>query len=121
MDIRIITWQGADIAEVTGEEKSIRDTKAIKDLFARAQEAGKADRLLINRNLIDESFFDLKTGFADELIGAFHRHPMKLAVTGYIPPLQTLALKAFLFEKKLGKSVRLIADREKALDWLSRA
>lgn len=121
MAISLIHENGIAIAEVTGEEGSIRGMKTIIDLIGEISFNYGCDRILVDRELIDESFFDLKSGFAGELTQKFSNYRMKLAVTGDFSMFESLALKAFLYESNLGKTVRFVSDRMKAIDWLSKA
>ena len=121
MAINLIQKNGVTIAEVTGEESSIRGMQTIIDLIGEISFSYGCDRILVDRALIDESFFDLRSGFAGELTQKFSNYRMKLAVTGDFSMFESLALKAFLYESNLGKTVRFISDRMKAIDWLRKA
>lgn len=118
MNIEIITHQGVQVAEVTGEPKSLKGTEAVHDLIGEIAFNHRVPRVLASRELVDESFFDLRSGFAGELAQKIANHRMKLAVVGDFNFVESLALKAFIYESNLGNTVRFLKDREKALDWL---
>ena len=121
MDVSIIRQNGVDIAEVTGEAGSIRGREDILNLIGEIHFGLGCDRVLASRDLIDESFFDLRSGLAGELTQKFTNYRMKLAVTGDFSIFESLALKAFIYESNLGKTVRFTGDRGNALSWLSKA
>lgn len=112
---------GQLIAELNGSPGSIRDVNTINDLIGQVVFEHKINRLLAARELIDESFFDLKSGFAGELTQKVSNYRLMLAVYGDFSMFESLALKAYLFESRLSKSVRFFPKRETALDWLSKA
>lgn len=119
MDIKILTHQGAQIAEVTGAPHSLKGMQMVLDLIGDLAFNHKVSRVLIDRSLIDESFFDLKSGFAGELAQKFTNYRMKLAVVGDFNLLLSLAMKAYIRESNLGQTAFFTKDREKALAWLA--
>ena len=121
MDIQYLESDGVTFAEVTGEKKSIRDMASIMDLIGDIAFNHHCDRVLVEREMIDESFFDLKSGFAGELTQKITNYRMKLAVVGEFNLLESLALKAYLYESNLGKTVRFTPDRDAAIAWLKKA
>jgi hypothetical protein len=120
MDIQYIESDGVTFAEVTGEKKSIRDMASIMDLIGDIAFNHRCDKVLVDRKLIDESFFDLKSGFAGELTQKITNYRMKLAVVGDFSWVESLALKAYIYESNLGKTVRFTSDRDAAVAWLKK-
>ena len=114
----IFAHGGRQIAEITGEDRAITSSEVIGDLMDEA--AGlQVNRLLARRGLIDESFFDLKSGFADGLVQQLKAKNLRLAVTGEFSWVETLALKAYIKKHGIEKQVFFAKAREAALDWLS--
>jgi len=120
-EIRELAVQGARIAEVTGEPGSVKGAGDVHDLIGEIAFNRRMDRMLAGRELLDESFFDLKTGFAGELAQKITTYRLKLAVYGDFSWIESLAVKAFIFESNLGKSVRFFPRRDAALKWLAEA
>ena len=120
MNIAIIHHGSAKIAEIEGQDKEIKSTEDITALMDQAV-SQQADKLLARRKLIDESFFDLKSGFAGKLTDRLKEKKLKLAVVGEFNFIENIALKAYIKDKKLGDMVMISRNREEALDWLSRA
>ena len=121
MKIGLIAVNGVQVAEVTGEAKSLKGPQDVHDLIGEIAFDHGVTRVLASRELIDESFFDLRSGFAGELAQKFSNYRMKLAVVGDFSFIESLALKAYIFESNLGNTVRFLEDRAKAMDWLARA
>ena len=119
MEIRILKEQGVPIAEVTGLPQSLKGMDMVLDLMDDIAANHQVTRVLMDRSLIDEGFFDLKSGFADQLIQQVNHHQMKLALTGSFNTVEALAMKAYLLKRKLKNTAFFTPDRSKALAWLA--
>lgn len=120
VEIKLLDENGMKIAELTGEKNSINGMDRVMDLLGEINFLHKCTRVLVDRSLIDESFFDLKSGFAGELTQKISTYRMRLAITGRFNLIENLALKAYIYESNLGKTVRFASSRDEALTWLSR-
>jgi hypothetical protein len=120
IEIRLLDEKGTKIAELAGEANSIKGIGAVMNLLGEILFLHKCNLVLADRSLIDESFFDLKSGFAGELTQKISNYRMKLAITGRFNLIENLALKAFIYESNLGKTVRFASNRDEAMAWLSR-
>lgn len=120
IEIRLLEENGVKIAELKGEANSVKGMDAVMDLIGEIHILHGCDRVLADRSLIDESFFDLRSGFAGELTQKFSNYRMRLAMTGRFNLIENLALKAFIYESNLGKTVRFASSRDEAIVWLSR-
>ena len=120
LSIKTLQTDGVTITEVCGEPKAIRGMESVTALMDELDALGGASRVLAARELVDDSLFDLKSGFAGELAKQLTRRGMKLAVYGSLGLLEDLALKAFILEAKLGETVRFTKTRADALRWLAK-
>lgn len=120
MQIDLLEQDGARIAEVRGEDKAIKGMPDVLDLIGEIAFNRGISRVLLRRELIDESFFDLKSGFAGELAQKFTTYRLKLAVVGDFSWVTSLALKAYIRESNLKDTVFFTPRREAALNWLAR-
>lgn len=120
MDIQIISHSGTQIAEITGPTKGLKGPQDVHDLIGTLAFEHKVTRVLADRSLVDESFFDLRSGFAGELSQKFTNYRMKLAILGDFSWIENIALKAFVYESNLGNTLRFIKDRNQALAWLAK-
>lgn len=121
MQIEELNLCGQSIAEVVGAPGSLRGPDAVKSLIGDVAGRNGPHRVLAARELIDESFFDLKTGFAEELAKQVSDSGVRLAVHGGFSLVEILALKAFLLKSGLSKAVRFFPGRDAALKWLAEA
>lgn len=119
MNIEILRFQDQNIAEITGEQGEIKGMDAIMDLIGDIAFNHRVDKILADRTLIDESFFDLRSGFLGELTQKFTNYRLKLAITGDFSFIESLAMKAYIAESRLGKTVRFAKSREDGLRWLA--
>ena len=119
MDISITAHRGEQIALITAENGEIKSADTIVRLMDDIKHKHHADKMLADRGLIDESFFDLRSGFLVTLSEAFATHRLNLAITGDFSFVENLAIKAYLAKHGLGKAVRFARNREEGLDWLS--
>lgn len=94
MNINIIEHEGARIAEITGDKGEIKGMAAIMDLIGDIAFNHRVNKILADRELIDESFFDLRSGFLGELTQKFTNYKLKLAITGDFSFIESLAMKA---------------------------
>ena len=116
--LSLLAHGGHQIAEIMGEDKAITSSEVISSLMDEAVRL-QADRLLARRGLIDESFFDLKSGFADRLVQQLKAKNLRLSIMGEFSWVETLALKAYIKKHGIQKQVFFAKAREDALDWLS--
>jgi predicted pyridoxine 5'-phosphate oxidase superfamily flavin-nucleotide-binding protein len=74
--------------------------------------------LLLDVDRIPAAFFDLRSGFAGELLRQLGRYGIRLAVV--VPDLaaRSPALQAFARKKNRGRRVRVVLTRQEAVEWL---
>jgi hypothetical protein len=77
MNIAKVEAGGENIAVVSSSEILIEDVQTALDLMATVYYAG-CDRIVINKSLISESFFDLKTRLAGEILQKFINYRVKV-------------------------------------------
>jgi hypothetical protein len=97
----------------------ISSTGDILDLIAEASYLEHAQCILIYKESLPDRFFDLKTGFAGEVLQKFSNYSMKLAVVGDFSGYTSRSLKDFIRESNRGKQVYFKPDLDSALDALT--
>ena len=87
------------------------------DLMASARYHGKSDHIIIPQENIDEEFFDLRTGFAGEVLQKFSTYRMRLAITGEFHHFTSKALRDFITECNRGNHGTVIwtEDHDEAI------
>jgi hypothetical protein len=76
-------------------------------MFVSASYNYGCDRLIVYKESLDEKFFDLKTGFAGEILQKFSNYKMKLAIIGdfseYVS--KSKSFHDFVYESNKGNRV----------------
>jgi hypothetical protein len=69
--------------------------------------------------MIDESFFDLKTGIAGEILQKVSNYQMKLAIVGDYSNYPSKSLRDFIYESNKANQVIFINNIQDAIDRLT--
>lgn len=115
MNIKTIRNQNIAIID-TGTK--ITNTQDALDLLASANYHADCIGVVIYKESLEESFFDLKTGLAGEILQKFTNYKMKLAIVGDYSSYSSKSLKDFIYECNKGKFVYFKSDVDSALSAL---
>lgn len=115
MNITII--RNKNIAVVDKEIKLVSVQDAL-DIIASAQYQCNCSGIIVYKEIIDENFFDLKTGFAGEVLQKFSNYHLKLAIVGDFSNYTSKSLKDFIYESNKGNLVYFKDSLESALSAL---
>ena len=77
------------------------------------------DRLIINKILISEDFFNLSTKLAGDVLQKYINYKMKIAIVGDFSIYSSKSLKDFIFECNNGKDIFFLPDENQAIERLS--
>jgi len=77
----------------------------ILDVMVNAQYSNNCRGLVIYGESLGEAFFDLRSGFAGEVLQKFSNYNMKLAVIGDFSQCQSQSLRDFMGECNRGNRV----------------
>lgn len=112
-----ITKNGQSIVIVDIEK--INNIQDVLDTMATAiYKYNCTSGLIIYKECLDESFFDLKTGFAGEVLQKFSNYRFKLAIVGDFSCYTSKSLRDFIYECNNGNLVFFknnVEDAMKAL------
>ena len=95
---------GKLIAEMTDDVVKIIEAGDILDLIAEIGQNDCCD-LIIHDSAINKDFFDLKTGFAGEILQKFSNYRVRLAITGDFSKYPGKSLKDFIRECNRGNLI----------------
>ncbi len=98
---------------IDGDFKLSEAYEALDIIFGATYESS-CNNVILNKENIDESFFDLRTGFAGELLQKLINYNCKLAIVGDFSIYDSKALKDFIFECNKGKDFYFVESIEKA-------
>jgi hypothetical protein len=115
VDYQVHRKNEVDIVEVTSPIKPIRSAQDFLDLAGNVP----SRRIILKKEMIDEAFFDLKTGTAGEILQKVSNYNMKLAIVGDFAFYESRSLRDFIYESNKTNQVVFVSNTEKALDRLS--
>lgn len=78
-----------------------------------------ADRIIIHKNSLDESFFDLRSGLAGEILQKVVNYRMRLGIVGRFDGYESKSLKDFMFESNRSNTIVFVSTIEEAMERLS--
>ncbi|MDQ6418880.1 DUF4180 domain-containing protein [Paenibacillus sp. LHD-117] len=119
MNIRIDSRGDSRVAIIESGEVVIQDAQDALDLMATVSynEDG-CNKLLLDKTMLAEAFFDLKTGLAGEILQKYTNYRVKLAIVGDFGGYGSKSLKDFIYECNQGKQAFFLKDEQAALDAL---
>ncbi|MDM5193813.1 DUF4180 domain-containing protein [Bacillus hominis] len=119
MEIKKVVIGGINIAVVRNDTVLISDVQSALDLMATVQYEADSKRIAINKSLISESFFDLKTRLAGDILQKFINYSVKIAIIGDFSMHNSKSLKDFIYECNKGKDIFFLATEQQAIEKLS--
>lgn len=119
MNITKVATSGAHIAIVSSNEVVIEDVQSALDLMATVQYETDCDRMIIHKSLLSESFFDLKTRLAGEILQKFINYRKKVAIVGDFSVYSSQSLKDFIYESNNGNHIFFLPTEQQAIEKLS--
>ncbi|PFL24409.1 cytoplasmic protein [Bacillus cereus] len=119
MEIKKVVIDGINIAVVRNDTVLISDVQSALDFMATVQYEADSKWIVINKSLISESFFDLKTRLAGDILQKFINYSVKIAIVGDFSVYASKSLKDFIYECNKGKDIFFIATEQQAIEKLS--
>jgi hypothetical protein len=120
MNITKIETDGENVAVVDGSGIVIEDVQSALDLMATVQYETDCDRIVIDKSRISESFFDLKSRLAGEILQKFTNYRVKLAIVGDFSVYPSQSLKDFIYECNNGNHIFFLPTEQQAIERLSK-
>ena len=97
----------------------IKDVQSALDLMATVDYETGCSRMIIDKSLICEEFFDLSTKIAGEVLQKFINYQKKIAIIGDFSKYTSKSLKDFIYECNKGKDIFFLPDEAQAIEKLS--
>ncbi|MBE7121699.1 DUF4180 domain-containing protein [Bacillus cereus] len=119
MEIKQVVIGGINISVVRNDTVLISDVQSALDLMATVQYEADSKRIIIKKSLISESFFDLKTRLAGDILQKFINYSVKIAIVGDFSMYPSKNLKDFIYECNKGKDIFFLATEQQAIEKLS--
>lgn len=109
------------IAELFSEEVLIYDIQSALDITMTTSYETDSDRLVLNKEMIAEDFFDLNTGLAKDLFEKFANYSIKIAIYGDFSGYDKDSFHQFMLENYKGKDFYFTESKEEAIIKLEEA
>ncbi|MGZ7443314.1 DUF4180 domain-containing protein [Paenibacillus sp. TH7-28] len=119
MQIKKLEANGTEIAVVSSSKVVIYDVQSALDLMATVRYETGCDRIMMDKSLINESFFDLKTGLAGEIVQKFINYQTKVAIVGDFSGYASKSLRDFIYESNSGNDLFFMPSEQQAIEKLS--
>lgn len=119
MKIELIEINGICLAEIVSDKIVLGNTQDAVDLIGNCNYQG-ASGIIVRENHVIDSFFDLKTGVAGDMLQKFSTYRSKLAIVGDFTKFPGNSLKDFISESnKLGR-INFVSTMEEAIQCLTK-
>ena len=102
------------------DEKIITDAQSALDVLMRAKYEAGTKNIVIDKKLIAEDFFILRTGLAGEILQKYINYGGRIAIYGDYAHDTSKPLKDFIYESNKGNDVFFVSTKEEAVDRLTR-
>ena len=109
------TFNGKDIVALQEDGVVINNAREFHDLIFNLP----SDRIVVYKENIDESFFDLRTGFASEILQEAVSHSRRLGIVGDYSRYASKSLNAFISEGGEASKIVFADSLDEALRKLS--
>ena len=124
MSIEIIGGNGFQTLRVTPPEPRMDtpgDALALigEVLGVPVSDSGMANAIIIDKESVGETFFDLRSGVAGEILQKFTNYRIRLAVIGDFSAYTSRALRDFIYESNKARYCIFVDSVEAALDIFS--
>lgn len=117
MEIKTHTINEHSIAEVVSDQIVFRTTQEAVEVMMNCYYNGASKMIVYEQNLPAE-FFDLKTGFAGDVLQKFSTYQIQLAIVGDFTKYTSKSLKDFIYESNQVKRINFVGSLNEAFDRL---
>jgi hypothetical protein len=116
MDYRIHLSNGIELVEILTGDLLIQSPQDILDIMTQVH----SSIFIIRKEMFHESFFDLKSGLAGDILQKLSNYNLKLAVVGDFSGYTGKSLRDFIYECNTSNRVVFVDDVVRAIEKLSK-
>ena len=116
MDYIIHQKNGKEIVEISTNDLFITSTQDMLDVMANVP----SNIIVLKKEMVHESFFELKSGLAGEILQKLSNYFVKLAIAGDYSGYNSKSLKDFIYESNKRNQVIFVNTVEEAIERLSK-
>lgn len=121
MDIRIDENGTPNVAVATGSVAEIATAGDALDLLGNVSYAHSCQDIVVEKALLSEDFFELRTGLAGEILQKFSNYSARLAIAGDFSGYDSKSLRDFMRESNRGNRVFFVSTMEEGIQKLRAA
>jgi hypothetical protein len=118
MDVQVSEKGNSKVAVIKSSDMLINSTQDALDLMATVSHMYDCSKMVISKSSVTESFFDLKTGVAGEILQKYTNYNMKVAIVGDFADYTSKSLKDFIYESNQGSQVFFLGEENEAVERL---
>lgn len=118
MKITTIKENDIAIAIISSSEVLISDVQSALDLIVTINYETDCNCIILNKSILCEEFFDLKTRLAGEILQKFINYHMRVAILGDFTMYSSKSLKDFIYESNRGKDLFFVSNETEAMNKL---
>lgn len=97
---------------------ALTDAQSALDLLATAKYEWGIERLVFDRGSVADSFFELRTGIAGEILQKFVNYHVRAAFVGDFAAIESKSLRDFIRECNRGEHFYFVASLDEAIERL---
>jgi arsenate reductase len=112
---RVVNTGNGKVVVMNYDAPIIRSGQSALDFAVTVGRAHDCQRIVVNKGMIAEDFFDLSSGVAGEVAQKLVNYGVRLAVVGDFSGYTSKPLRDFIYESNRGKHLYFVADEEEAL------
>lgn len=116
MKMRVLQRGNLRAAVVESDTAVLSTPQDALDLLADANHLYGCDILILPKGVVDEAFFDLRSGLAGEMLQKFTNYGMRIALTGDFSGYGSRALRDFIRESNQVGNVLFVATADAAME-----
>ena len=113
MQITFIPSNTQQIAHIVSNDTIITTTQDAVELIMNCQYQG-ADSIILHEHNLPETFFDLSTQLAGDILQKFSTYGSRLAIVGDFSKYESKSLRDFIYESNKGRKINFVHSVEEA-------
>ncbi|ATO50813.1 DUF4180 domain-containing protein [Brevibacillus laterosporus] len=118
MEIKVNQNGDSKVAIISSDSIIINNVNDALDVMANVRYNNGCEKMLVRKEHLTEDFFNLRTGFAGEVLQKYTNYKMKIAIVGEFESYNSKSLNDFIYECNKGKQVFFKPTEEEALEAL---
>jgi hypothetical protein len=114
MELKYIIRNNVKIALFNSKDLYVSKLQDVIDIIAEAY-YNESDCIIIYEQNISPDFFDLKTGFAGDILQKFSNYRLRLSIIGDFTKYKSKSFQNFILESNKYKLINFVKNLEEAL------